>query len=323
MQPRILLTGKNGQLGWELQKLLPQLGETIALNRHELDFKDPSAIRHLLRELRPNLIVNAAAYTSVDQAESNPESAHAVNTEALRVIAVEAKKLDAAIVHYSTDYVFDGNKKSPYDETDSPHPLNVYGATKLGGERAIQDVGLPYFIFRTEWVYATRGKNFLLTILRLATQRQELRVVDDQIGAPTSSGAIALATTRILNQIYAPETGSSRLAESSGVYNLTAAGQTTWCSFAQAILEECAQLKGKPDPWLLTATERKPFVCERVLPIATEDYPTLARRPPFSLLSNEKVRRVFGIVLPDWRMQLRTFFTKGTTTNVRYDLLLR
>jgi dTDP-4-dehydrorhamnose reductase len=309
MRPRILLIGKNGQVGGELRRLLPHLGETVSLGRQELDLTDSLAVRRVLRELRPNLVVNAAAYTAVDQAESNPETASAINTDAPAVIAEEAKKLAAALVHYSTDYVFDGDKKRPYEEADSPNPINVYGRTKLAGEQAIQKVGLPHLIFRLEWVYATRGKNFLLTILRLATQREELRIVGDQVGAPTWSRTIALATIRILDQIYSQGLEISRL---SGIYHLTATGQTTWCGFAQAILEECAAAKD-PDPWLPLATAGKPLVCQRVLPIATSDYPTPARRPPYSLLSNAKLRRVFGIELPDWRTQLHTVFDKVGT----------
>ena len=309
MRPRILLIGKNGQVGGELGRLLPYLGETVSLGRQELDLTDSLAIRRVLRDLRPNLIVNAAAYTAVDQAESNPEAASAINTDAPAVIAAEAKELGAVLVHYSTDYVFDGDKKFPYEEADSPNPINVYGRTKLAGEQAIQEVGLPHLIFRLEWVYATRGKNFLLTILRLATQREELRIVDDQVGAPTWSRTIALATMRILDRVCSPGLKISRIEEFSGIYHLTATAQTTWYGFAQAILEECAAAKD-PDPWLPLATAGKPLVCQRVLPIATSDYPTPARRPPYSLLSNAKLRRVFGIELPDWRTQLRMVFDK-------------
>ena len=298
MKPRILLTGKNGQLGGELQTLLLRFGETIALGHAELNLADPDAVRRIVRESRPALIVNAAAYTAVDQAESDEATAHAVNAVAPGILAEEAKKLGALLVHYSTDYVFDGSKGSPYDESDPPGPLSAYGRTKLAGEQAIQATGAAHLIFRTEWVYATRGRNFLLTILRLTTQREELRIVDDQLGAPTWSRMIAAATARILER-HSP----SLLAERSGVYHLTAAGQTTWYGFARAILEECAD-PSRLGPWFAEATGGRPLVTQRILPIATSDYPTPARRPLCSVLSNNKLRRTFAIELPDWRAQL-------------------
>ena len=186
---KILLTGKNGQVGWELQRTLAPLGEVVAVDRQALDLANPDAIRALIREVKPALIVNPAAYTAVDKAESEPELAMAVNGIAPGIMAEEAKRLGAAMIHYSTDYVFDGTQTSPYTEKDRPNPGNVYGKTKLAGEQAIQAVGVPHLILRTSWVYGSRGRNFLLTILRLAQERDELKIVDDQIGAPTSSRA--------------------------------------------------------------------------------------------------------------------------------------
>ncbi len=216
MKPKILLTGKDGQVGMELQRFLPQLGEVIALGRQELDLSKPDDLRRMIRTVRPNLIVNAAAYTAVDQAEKEEAIARAINADAPAVMAEEAKKIGAGLVHYSTDYVFDGSKNSPYEETDPTNPVNVYGKTKLMGERAIQETGVPHLIFRTGWVYATRGRNFLLTILRLATQgSDELRIVSDQIGAPTWSREIAWATTQILKRIYGRDDGLAYLTEMS------------------------------------------------------------------------------------------------------------
>ncbi len=198
MKPKILLTGKGGQVGSELHCFLPTLGDLVAPDRRELDLLDPDSIRLVVRNIRPQLIVNAAAYTAVDAAESDKANARAVNAIAPAVLAEEAKKLDAAIVHYSTDYVFDGAKAAPYEEMDPANPISVYGKTKLAGEQAIRNTGVPHLIFRTAWVYATRGRNFLLTILRLATEKVDLRIVRDQIGAPTWSLEIAAATTKIV-----------------------------------------------------------------------------------------------------------------------------
>ena len=308
---RILLTGKDGQLGWELQRLLPRFGETVAFGHQELDLADLENVRRVLRELRPNLIVNAAAYTAVDRAESEPLLARVINADAPALMAEEAKRLGACLVHYSTDYVFDGTNKSPYEESNPPSPINEYGKTKLAGEQAIQSLGLPHLIFRTEWVYATRGRNFLLTILRLATQKKELRVVDDQVGSPTFSRMIAQATIRILDTVSSPGARFSRLAEFGGLYHLTAAGQTTWCGFAQAILEECSGGNKHHPGWLASATNGRSLICERVVPIATADYPTPARRPAYSVLSNAKLRQVFDTDLPDWRTQLSMAFRTG------------
>jgi len=307
MKPRILLIGRNGQVGTELALLLPRLGELVALNRQELDLTKPADIRRTIQEVHPQWIFSAAAYTAVDQAESDESTARAVNERAPAVIAEKAKKIGAALVHYSTDYVFDGEKKSPYGETDTPNPINVYGKTKLGGERAIQESGALHLIFRTEWVYDTQGRNFLLTILRLATQKQELRIVADQIGSPTTSREIAAATVKVISQLMDEEEGVHSLATIGGIYNMTAEGETSWYEFAKAILEE-ASATAQSIPWVKAATKGMPFLSECVLPITTAEYPTTARRPAYSVLSTRRLRDRFGISLPPWREQLRSLF---------------
>jgi len=236
MKPVILLTGKNGQVGGELLRLLPQLGEVVAFGHDELDLSSPTDIRRSIREVRPQLIVNAAAYTAVDRAETDEAMARAVNAEAPGLIGEEARKIGAALVHYSTDYVFDGTKQTPYDEMDSANPINVYGKTKLAGEQTIRDSCSDHLIFRTSWVYATRGHNFLLTILRLATDREELKIVSDQIGAPTCASEVAAATIKILARIGARNNGGFVFSETGGTYHMSAAGQTTWYDFAKTIL---------------------------------------------------------------------------------------
>ncbi|MBZ0096880.1 MAG: dTDP-4-dehydrorhamnose reductase [Sulfuricella sp.] len=279
---KILLTGKNGQVGWELQRTLATLGEVVAFDREGMDLANPDSILIAIRAVRPDLIVNAAAYTAVDKAESEHELAMAINGIAPGIMAEEAKRLGAAMIHYSTDYVFDGTKTSPYTEEDTPNPLSVYGKTKLAGEQAIQAAGISHLIFRTSWVYGARGRNFLLTILRLAKERDELRIVVDQIGAPTWSRMIAEATAQILAQAYSPMSHHPLLiAEVSGIYNLTAAGRTSWFGFTQAILEN-AQMG------------------TQVIPIPTSDYPLPAPRPLFSLLSSDKLSKTFGMKLPPW-----------------------
>ncbi|MGB6429589.1 MAG: dTDP-4-dehydrorhamnose reductase [Candidatus Acidiferrales bacterium] len=304
MKAKILLIGKNGQVGGELQRLLPRLGEVVALDRQQLDLAKPDEIRRVVREVRPGLIVNAAAYTAVDQAEKEEAAAQSINAAAPAVLAEEAKKIGAALVHYSTDYVFDGSKRTPHEEDDSPNPISVYGRTKLAGEQAIRETGVPHLIFRTEWVYARQGRNFLLTILSLAAEREELRIVSDQIGAPTSSREIAQATTEILAQISEPLANRPSWSEVSGTYHMTASGETTWYEFARAILEEASQAD-RTAAWLAAATGGRPLIAQRVVPIKSEDYPTLARRPAYSILSNARLARTFGVHLPDWRTQLR------------------
>src|SRR6266404_2766469 len=227
MKPTILLTGKTGQLGSELNRLLPRLGEVIAPERNELDLREPEKIRELMRNAKPQVVVNTAAYTAVDAAETDEATASVVNAEAPRLLALEAKQVGALLIHFSTDYVFDGSKKSPYHETDHPNPINAYGRTKLAGEEAVRNSGAAHLIFRTSWVYATHGRNFLLTILRLATEREELKIVDDQVGAPTCAPDLAQATTGIVAGIVA-KTKSAFSPAVCGTYHMTASGQTTW-----------------------------------------------------------------------------------------------
>lgn len=278
---KILVTGTNGQVGWELCRTLACLGEVVAVDRQALDIASADSIRAVIREVKPHLIVNPAAYTAVDKAESEPDLAMAVNGRAPGVMAEEAKRLGAVLVHYSTDYVFDGSKAKPYSEEDAPCPVNVYGRTKLAGEEAIRAVDVPHLILRTSWVYGARGRNFLLTVQRLAQEREELKIVADQIGAPTWSRLIAETTAMILAQRLA------RLQELRGTYNLSAGGSTSWHGFAAAIIEN-SRLAKSP----------------RLLPIPTSEYPLPAPRPKNSILSNEKLRQDFGMTMPDWRLGL-------------------
>ncbi len=284
---RILLIGKNGQVSWELQCTLATLGEVLAVDRQGMDLTDPDSIRRVIRDSRPDLIVNAAAYTAVDKAESEVDISTAINGNAPGIMAEEAKRLGIALVHYSTDYVFDGVKTQPYVEDDPVNPLGVYGASKLAGERAIQAVGVPHLIFRTSWVYGARGKNFLLTMLRLRKERDELKVVADQIGAPTWSRMIAEMTGQILAGRNGLDIGAV-----IGTYHLTGSGVTSWFGFTQAILENITQRTG--------SDVRLP----RLTPITTRDYPTPARRPQNSQMSNAKLASVFGLVSPTWDSQL-------------------
>lgn len=277
---KVLLTGKNGQLGWELSRALAPLGEIAAFDRGGLDLAVPDRIVSAVRSVRPDVIVNAAAYTAVDRAETEPESAHAINAAAARVLAEETKRAGALLVHYSTDYVFDGVKDAPYVEEDSPNPLNVYGASKLAGERAIRAVDAPHLILRTSWLYAARGANFFLTIRRLLREKSTLRIVSDQIGAPTCAAALADATAQILRR-------HDRLAlgRMSGIYHVTAGGSTSWHGFATQIARlERETLQNKP----------------AIAPIPSSEYPTRALRPRNSRLSNEKLLARFGVKLPSW-----------------------
>lgn len=295
---RILLTGRNGQVGFELLRSLAGLGQIIAVGRDEMDLSNPDSIRRTVRDTGPDLIVNAAAYTAVDQAESEPELALAINGVAPGILAEEAKRLGAALIHYSTDYVFDGSKAAPYTEEDEPRPINAYGRTKLAGERAIEAADLPHLILRTSWIYGARGKNFLLTVLRLAREREELSIVDDQLGAPTWSRALAVATGDILRRLgYGqPEFGEA-CTQQRGIYNLSASGQTSWHGFAAAILAQAASAPpGQSD----FALSRVPVL----KPIQTEQYPLPASRPRYSVLANGKLQRTFGIAMQDWTVSL-------------------
>ena len=283
--------------------MLSDLGEVVAPSRKELDLLNPENIRSVVREVRPNLIVNAAAFTAVDAAESEMETAYAINAEAPRVLAEEAKSVGAALVHYSTDYVFDGRKSTPYEESDATAPLNVYGKSKLAGEQAIQASGTPHLILRTAWVYSTRGRNFVLTILRLATEREELRIVGDQIGSPNWSREIAASTTRILAQMLRGDSWTAGFSQVGGIYHITAGGQTNWYEFARTILEAAAHIP-RHVPWFWAATGGKPLIARRVVAISTTQYPTPAARPAYSVLSNARLVEKFAFALPDWRVQL-------------------
>ena len=306
---RILLTGKTGQVGRELAPLLESMGELSAPDRRQLDLSQPGEIRRLIRSARPNLIVNAGAYTAVDRAESDEAVARAVNAVAPGVMAEEAKQLGALLVHYSTDYVFDGTKRKPYEEDDPPNPLNVYGRTKLEGERAIRQIEPAYLILRTAWVYAQEGRNFLRTVLRLAAEKEELRIVRDQTGAPTSSRELAVATAKVLSQICQPANGIPAASGAKGVYHISAGGETNWYSFAKRILE-LASSRRPAGTWFATATENRPLIARRIVPITTQEFPMPARRPAYSVLANRKLNDTFGVVLPDWERQLRAIFSE-------------
>jgi dTDP-4-dehydrorhamnose reductase len=271
---RVLVTGASGQVGMEVVRALEGRAEIVAHDRSTLDLLQPATIASRIRAARPDVIVNAAAYTAVDRAEADAAAARAVNAVAVGVLAEEAKRAGALLIHYSTDYVFDGSKAGAYVEDDAPHPLNVYGQTKLDGERAITASGCEHLVLRTSWVYGPRGNNFLLTMLRLAQTKDELRVVDDQRGAPTSSLQLARLTREVLG----------KRGKTSGIYHATAAGETTWFGFTQAIFSAA----GLP---------RQP----RVVAIPTSDYPTPARRPANSVLSNERLEADLRLEVAGWR----------------------
>jgi len=306
----ILITGKNGQVGWELQRVL-KTRPVIALDRDAMDLSKPDSLRRTIADLRPSIIINTAAYTAVDLVEEEPDYAQMVNGNAPGIMAEEAKKLGALLIHYSTDYVFDGSKREPYVETDQPNPLNTYGMTKLIGERAIESSGANYLIFRTSWVYSARGRNFLLTILRLAREREELKIVNDQIGIPNWSRAIADATAAVIAKLQPPKKparGRPSSKDLTGTYHMAGAGATSWFGFAEAILEEIHQ-GGFP----ATVMGKVPITAKKVLPISTAEYPTRARRPAYSVLDSTKLKKTFGVELPDWREQLKTAVTSQAT----------
>ena len=300
MSLRILITGATGQVGWQLQRTLAPLGEVVACTRSELDLASVEAAARYVRELNPDIVVNAAAHTAVDKAESEPDLAHTINAVAPGRIAEVLAHSGKLLIHYSTDYVFDGAKRQPYEEDDPTGPLNVYGRTKLEGEQQIAATGCAYIILRTTWVYDTRGKNFLRTVLRLAREREELRMVGDQHGAPTWARAIAEATAHIVARCAQRREGSSW--KYTGIYHLTAAGQTTWAGFAQQILEEYEALASWPAD---TGEWGSPLTAKRVVSISSDLYKTAACRPVNSVLSNEKLQATFGLHLPDWRLLLR------------------
>jgi dTDP-4-dehydrorhamnose reductase len=286
---RIMLTGRNGQLGWELNRALAPLGDVVAFDRSEADLSKPVALQSLVASVRPHVIVNAAAYTAVDHAETEGEIAHRVNGEAVGVLAAAAREQNALMVHFSTDYVFNGESTRPYVETDQVEPLNEYGRSKLAGERAIEAVAGDWLTLRTTWVYATRGRNFLRTMMRLAGERETLRVVADQVGAPTSARMIADLASHVI--AHAQRERAKGDFE-SGLFHMTAAGQTTWHGFASAIVDT-ARTRGIGN---IKATS--------VEPISSSAYPTPAQRPKYSLLDNEKFDQRFMLNRLEWREAL-------------------
>ena len=280
---KILITGHNGQLAQALQQRLAGLGQVHVLGREQLDLAESERIRQVVRELSPDLLVNAAAYTAVDQAENEPALAFAINATAPGVLAEEAARLGVPLLHYSTDYVFDGSKATPYTEDDAPNPLSVYGRSKLAGEQAIHAVGGAHLTLRTSWVYSLHGRNFLLTMQRLLQEKPQLRVVADQIGAPTWAGSLAASTLALIQRWQAGQAGAW------GTYHMTAQGQTSWFGFAQAIGEHL-KAQGRP--------------CAQLLPIPSSEYPTPAQRPLNSRLDCGRLRQQWQVEQPDWRQAL-------------------
>jgi dTDP-4-dehydrorhamnose reductase len=285
---RILIIGQNGQVSRELQQRLGAVGELIVPGRDQLDLTQPEQTRQQIQRVHPDLIINAAAHTAVDQAESEPELAYAINATGPGVLAEEALSLGIPLIHYSTDYVFDGSKAEPYNEADLPNPLGIYGKSKLAGEQAITAVQGQHLILRTSWVYSTHGRNFLLTMQRLLQEKPELRIVADQIGAPTWAGTIASSTVALIKRWQAGQTGAW------GTYHLTAQGETSWFGFAQAISDALRE-QGKS--------------CATLLPIPSSDYPTPAARPLNSRLNCSRLQREWGISQPDWQTALRECLT--------------
>ena len=288
---KVLINGRHGQVSHELQRRLGAVGELIVLGRDQLDLAQPDQIRRQVQNIRPDLIINAAAHTAVDLAESEPQSAFAINAIAPGILAEEALALNIPLIHYSTDYVFDGTKAGPYNEDDTPNPLGVYGKSKLAGEQAIRGVQGKHLILRTSWVYSTHGRNFLLTMQRLLQEKPELRVVADQIGAPTWAGTIANSTLAMIEHWQTNSTANW------GTYHLTAQGETSWFGFAQAIGEALRQ-QGKP--------------CADLLPIPSSDYPTPAARPLNSRLDCSRLQRDWGVSQPDWQTALRECLAEQT-----------
>jgi dTDP-4-dehydrorhamnose reductase len=285
---RLLVTGANGQVGCELRQSLAPLGQVIALDRAACDLARPAEAARILREAAPDIIVNAAAYTAVDRAEQEEELATLINGTAVGEIAQAARQLGALLIHYSTDYVFDGRKDAPYAEDDVPSPISAYGRSKLAGERAIAQCGGRYLIVRTSWIYAARGHNFLKTVLRLARERDELRIVDDQIGAPTWARDLAAATAAMTRQARQE---IARDDFESGLFHVTGSGATSWFVFAQAVVKQAEQFG-------LLARKSK------IVPIASSEYPVAATRPKNSRLSGARARHRFQIALPEWEQSL-------------------
>jgi dTDP-4-dehydrorhamnose reductase len=296
-RPRVLIVGGSGQLGIELQRSFAGANPMVAVDREVVDLRIPDQIRAIVRSVKPDVILNSAAYTAVDRAETEPETARAVNACAPRILAEEAREAGALFVHYSTDYVFDGSNAEPWTEEDPPAPLNVYGRTKLGGEEAIRQVGGRYLIFRTSWVYGPHGKNFLLTMLRLGRERDKLSVVNDQFGAPTTSIELARVTRTIVDGVLTGQFGSTE--EWTGLYHMTCAGETTWYGFTQAILARAGPLlQGR---------------CPQVVAISSIDYPASAKRPRNSVLSNARLHDRFGVRLAPWESALDEAIAKIRT----------
>jgi len=292
---RILLTGASGQVGGDLLETLKPLGEVIAPRRVEMNLANPDSVRQMIRAVRPRWIVNPGAYTAVDKAESEPELAFAINAEAVRIMGQEARAIGAGVIHFSTDYVFDGSGSAPYRETDATRPVSVYGASKLAGEKALTDTGAAHMIFRTSWVYGTRGKNFLLTILKLARERETLRVVADQYGAPTWSRDLARMTAEVIRKCEAKTLSqelAGALAEVEDVFHAAGAGETTWYGFAA----EAVRLQQELEPEVRFAA---------IEAITTAEYPTPAKRPANSRMNCERLKERFGWEVPDWRHSLR------------------
>lgn len=286
---RILLLGKNGQVGWELQRTLAPLGEVVSIDYPDIDLADFGGTRKLINDLQPQVIVNAAAYTAVDQAESEPELAFAVNGTAPGVLAEEAHAIGAALIHYSTDYVFDGEKGSPYTEKDTPNPINTYGRSKLQGEQTVQQAGGAYLILRTSWVYSLRRDSFVTKVLTWARQKEILSVVDDQIGSPTWARVLAEVTTLVIG--LGKENISKYLGERRGIYHLACTGSPSRLEWARLIMEF--------DP------HKKEQRVQQVLPANSSDFPTSALRPANSSLDSSHFSQTFGIHIPDWQSVLK------------------
>jgi len=285
---KILLTGKTGQIGEELNNIVGDLGNLITVDKEQLDLSKPNSIEPVILDIKPDIIINTAAYTAVDKAEEEPDLAMTVNALAPGLLAKAARKVGAGLIHYSTDYVFDGCSEIPYQEEDLPNPLNVYGKTKLGGEKAIAEVGVPFLIIRTSWVYSLHGKNFLRTIKKLAEERDIIQVVDDQIGAPTWARSVALKTHQILKQCLNKKWLETKDPSLSGIYHLTCQGKTSWHGFAREVLN-------------MSNTSQN----IQLIAIPTSDYPVPTVRPPNSLLNNEKIQRVFDLDMPHWEVALK------------------
>lgn len=285
-KPTILVTGANGQVGWQLVRALQPLGKVVAATRSDVDFADAAAVGRFVETVAPDIVINAAAYTAVDRAENEPDAAFAVNRDAVRAMARVAAARGSLLVHFSTDYVFDGSKQAPYSESDDIGPLNVYGASKLAGEQAVADIGGDWLVFRTSWVYASRGQNFLRTMLRLGTSREALSVVNDQYGAPTSARTIADLTVHAIAKSLAERRAGTF---ESGVYHMTARGTTTWHEFAEAIFTGARRVSPQCD-----------LAIREVTPIPAAEYPTKTPRPTYSVLDNMRFDERFGLYRPQW-----------------------